>query len=135
MNKLLALQKHARDLKERESRLSREKMTLSRERLEIEAMAKKAQSNRCSLCKIGEKSLDMTNMAMGETNNGNNDNLFRDTIDLDIEASLEKLRLSNEWDEWNEINLDHIPSFTTELPENFIESDLQLLKFDALNFS
>lgn len=111
-------------------------MALSKERLEIEAMVKKAQNNRCSLCKIGEKSLELTGLAMGEPTNGGTD-LFKDSIDLDIEASLEKLR-ANSWTEFGEINLDHIPNLTQLMPtDNFLEEsdDLQLLKFNALNFS
>lgn len=96
----------------------------------------KLQNNRCSLCKVDEKSLEITNKAMGETNT-DHDNLFKDSIDMDIEASLEKLRSSTAWDDFDEINLSHIPNlpdFDT-LSDNFLDADLQLLKFDALKFS
>lgn len=126
--KLQVLQKHARDLKDRETRLAHEKMLFSKERLEVEAMVKKARNNRCSLCKIGERSLELTGLALGESTT-NEEDLFKDTVDLDIETSLQKLRGST-WEELAEINLDHIPNFSFDS-----DPDLQLFKFDALNIS
>lgn len=118
--KVQVLQKHARDLRSRENRLSNEKLEMSKERLGMEQMIKNFQNNRCSLCKIGVKSNEVIVTTLGEIGTSNqSDTLFRDSIDLDIEASLEKLRSTN-------YSLDDI-----HLEDNFIDTnELDLFKLD-----
>lgn len=138
--KLQVLQKHKKQLHERESKLSIEKLNLSRERMQIDEQRRKALDNRCSLCKIGEKSMEISNLLTNtETviphNDNNLHNMFNDIDmdDVDLNASLNKLRQETTVDEW-EIDLNNVPNIT-DASDNLLDADLLLLKFDILNSS
>lgn len=137
--KLQVLQRHKKDLHERESKLSLEKLNLSKERMQMDEQRRKAFDNRCSLCKIGEKSMDISSLLSNtQTNvphNENNlNNMLNDDIDVDLNVSLNKLRQENTTiDEW-EIDLNNIPNIT-DASDNLLDADLLLLKFDILNSS
>lgn len=131
------MQRHKKEMHERESKLSMEKLNLSRERMQMEEQRRKMLDNRCSLCKIGEKSMEISNLLTDDITTkipNNDDNKFMsDTIDTDINASLNKLRHETMIDEW-EIDLNNIPNIT-DASDNLLDADLLLLKFDVLNSS
>lgn len=132
--KLQLLQRHKKELHERESKLSLEKLNLSKERMQMDEERRTALDNRCSLCKIGEKSMEISNLLSNtHTNVPHNDNMFNDDIDVDLDASLNKLRHETTMDEW-EIDLNNIPNIA-DASDNSLDADLLLLKFDILNSS
>lgn len=76
MIKLQHLQRNFNELSEREAKLSQEKLELSKERIELQTMRKRLFEDRCSLCKIGEKSQEISEMLT----NGDKDELNKLTI-------------------------------------------------------
>ncbi|XP_063709114.1 cingulin-like protein 1 [Culicoides brevitarsis] len=134
--KLQVLQRHKKELHERESKLSIEKLNLSRERMQLDNVRRKQLDNRCSLCKIGEKSMEISNLLSTTTPNDNipEQNIF-DTADddIDVDLSLNKLRHENEASNW-EIDLNGVPNIG-DASDNLLDADLLLLKFDILNSS
>lgn len=106
--------------------------------MQIDEQRRKTLDNRCSLCKIGEKSMEISNLLSNTDNNvapHNDNNMFDDDgIDTDLNASLNKLRHeTNALDEW-EIDLNNVPNIT-DASDNLLDADLLLLKFDILNSS
>lgn len=105
--------------------------------MQMDEQRRKVFDNRCSLCKIGEKSIEISSLlSKTETNvphNENNlNNMLNDDIDVDLNVSLNKLRQENTTiDEW-EIDLNNIPNIT-DASDNLLDADLLLLKFDILN--
>ncbi|XP_058832517.1 fas-binding factor 1 [Topomyia yanbarensis] len=57
--KMQLVQRQFREVSEREDRLAKDKIELSKERLELQSMRKRLQTNRCNLCKIGERSQEI----------------------------------------------------------------------------
>ncbi|XP_055906091.1 fas-binding factor 1 [Eupeodes corollae] len=58
--KVTFLQQKLRELSEKESRLSQERLKLSQERIDLQNMRSKLEQNRCSLCRIGERNGELS---------------------------------------------------------------------------
>lgn len=141
--KLQILQQHSRDLTMRESTLSKEKLEFSQEKLELQAVRKKMYENRCSLCKIGEKSEEINKMLSqhGQQPVSDEDddvvkfdlekfdiNRLDKILDREVELSLRKMNENRNF----EIDLDDIPNIT-EMDDEILDPQLLLLKIDALS--
>ncbi|KAG4070377.1 hypothetical protein HA402_006519 [Bradysia odoriphaga] len=61
-SKLEILQQQSRDVMHREQNLSAQKLELSKERLELQSIQRKLYQSRCSLCKIGDRSKEISNL-------------------------------------------------------------------------
>ncbi|XP_058065542.1 fas-binding factor 1 homolog [Anopheles bellator] len=82
--KMQLVQRQFREVSEREDRLAKDKIEFSKERLELQAIRRKLQQNRCSLCKIGEKSQEI-----GDLLTTNTDSV---ADDLKLEASFAEMQ-------------------------------------------
>lgn len=158
--KLQHLQRNFVDLGEREAKLSQEKLELSKERLELQALQKKLFQSRCSLCKIGDKSKEISDILTNsagldadllahETKGYSIDELFgmngldapishdiREStnyidslLDAQAQASFNRI---NRMGRLFEINLSAVPDIT-DISDNLLDPDLQMVKLDALN--
>lgn len=123
----------------REQNLSAQKLELSKERLELQVMRRKIYQSRCSLCKIGDRSKEISALL---TRNDQVPNTvaeiaeepfkeltnFDDVIDAELAESLEQMDDLKQF----EINLNDIPNLTNT-SDHLLDSDLLMLKFDALH--
>lgn len=113
--KMKQLQQNGQELMEREARLAQERYDLSRERLELQALRRKVFESRCSLCKIGERSQQLSDMLaksgidtqpprmgdvadldtgpIGEANTVRfGDDNFKEMLDFEVGVEIEKLK-------------------------------------------
>lgn len=142
-NQIQIFQKQLRELTEREAKVSQDKLEISKERLELQKLKKKVFDNRCSLCKIGERSQELSNLITKEdTHRGlesnpssnpqfvsNNGLPFNsNNVEQFLNRNTELLNIGNNF----EINLEDIPNLT-DTADGFLDTDLLLLKFDVLN--
>lgn len=144
--KLAHLQRNFRELSEREAKLSQDKLDLSKERMEMQALRKQQLQSRCSLCKIGEKSKELSNILTNvDTEKLTHkpydfatdidvaaNSLLNDptgsSIDFLLDASLNRMhRMGRQV----EIDLTNIPEIT-DISDNLLDPDLQMVKLDAL---
>lgn len=143
------LQRNFREFSEREAKLSQEKLDLSKERIELQALRKRLFSGRCSLCKIGEKSKELSNILTNVegldtdllayessdilhgidmlTNGDILQNTFGN-LDGVVDASLRRVQHIGRP---AEIDLTNIPEIT-DISDNLLDPDLQMVKLDAL---
>lgn len=139
------MQQHSRDLLTREKSVSAQKLELSKERLELQSIRRKLYQSRCSLCKIGDRSKELSDIltkdqqpdslyplpnTIDEIAEGPFKELtnFDNMIDAELAQSLENM------DDFKafEINLNDIPNLTNT-SDHLLDSDLLMLKFDALH--
>lgn len=130
----------------REQNVSAQKLELSKERLELQSIKRKLYQSRCSLCKIGDRSKEISELL---TKNGKQPDSsfqvpntideiaeepfkeltnFDDLIDAELAQSLENMNSFKSF----EINLNDIPNLTNT-SDHLLDSDLLMLKFDALH--
>lgn len=130
----------------REQNVSAQKLELSKERLELQSIRRKLYQSRCSLCKIGDRSKEISELL---TKNGKQPDSsfqvpntideiaeepfkeltnFDDLIDAELAQSLENMNSFKSF----EINLNDIPNLTNT-SDHLLDSDLLMLKFDALH--
>lgn len=137
------MQQNWRDLAQRETKHGEEKLAMSRERLELQAMRKKLYLSRCSLCKIGERSQEISDLLMkneGTTNRNQSSaiddlpnldldqmayqnytftNQIDDMFDLDMLTELNKIKDANMVDSMNQTN---------DLESEFLDASLLMTK-------
>ncbi len=130
----------------REQNLSAQKLELSKERLELQSVRRKLYQSRCSLCKIGDRSKETSDLLThNDQQLGNSlqvpnttDEIaeepfkeltnFDTMIDAELAQSLENMNDLKQF----EINLNDIPNLTNT-SGHLLDSDLLMLKFDALH--
>lgn len=132
--RLRGLQQSYAELTDREAKLSQAKFELSRERLELQQLRKQLRQTRCSLCKIGDQSKEMSDLLT----KGDPEPLSRigtDRVDrvptvdeiLQADSISDKLSRSN-----FQVDLDNLPNLT-DLSTNSFDPDLLLVKLDLMN--
>lgn len=166
--KLQHLQRNFNELGEREAKLSQEKLELSKERIELQTIRKRLFQGRCSLCRIGERSQEISELLtngdahdleklaiqpsgisldrllclndvdarimtmMGESHvrdSATTTATIDGVIDAQVSASLNRInRMGRQF----EINLAAVPDIT-DISDNLLNPDLQMVKLDALN--
>lgn len=147
-SKLDILQQHSRDLLQREHNVSAQKLELSKERLELQSIRRKLYQSRCSLCKIGDRSKEITDLLTNSDTKpdhsfqvpNNIDAIaeepfkeltnFDEMIDAELAQSLENMHDFKSF----EIDLNDIPNLTNT-SDHLLDADLLMLKFDALRTS
>lgn len=130
----------------REENVSAQKLELSKERLELQSIRRKLYQSRCSLCKIGDRSKEISDLLTKNDKRPDNsfpvpntiDDIaeepfkelrnFDDMIDAELAQSLENMTDFKSF----EINLNDIPNLTNT-SDHLLDSDLLMLKFDALH--
>lgn len=130
----------------REQNVSAQKLELSKERLELQSIRRKLYQSRCSLCKIGDRSKEISDILTKNDKQPDSSFLvpntideiaeepfkeltnFDDLIDAELAQSLENM---NDFKSF-EINLNDIPNLTNT-SDHLLDSDLLMLKFDALH--
>lgn len=141
------MQQHSRDLLHREQNVSAQKLELSRERLELQSIRRKLYQSRCSLCKIGDRSKEISDLLTKNDQQQPDNSLrvpntiddiaegpfkeltnFDNIIDAELAQSLENMDDFKSF----EVNLDDIPNLTNT-SDHLLDSDLLMLKFDALH--
>lgn len=162
MTKLHQLQRNFNELSERESKLSYEKLELSKERMELQVLRRKLFQGRCSLCKIGERSREISNLLTNAEEqelsntqqNGNQlpidgmsllndiDIKIPDEINaLDGNTSIDNVMDAHVAASMNRINrmgrqfqfnLAAVPDIT-DISDNLLDPNLQMVKLHALN--
>lgn len=155
--KIQSLQQNFNDLAERESKLSQEKLEISKERLELQNLRKKLYQTRCSLCKIGEQSKEISDLLtktdIDEKIPSNlvfDNSLYVNNFNSKIMDNIEPVNhvhdlLNREvlWpttstDRTNnngrpfEIDLDDVPNIA-DTSDNLLDPDLLLVKLNVLN--
>jgi hypothetical protein len=121
--KFQVLQKHANEIAERESKMANEKLEISKERMQLQALKQKLSETKCSLCKIGEESI-------GLARNSERTDQLDEFFNYDFNRSMEKFAAQDETA--GEINLDAVPNLT-DVSDNMLDPDLVMLKFDIIN--
>lgn len=149
--KLQIIQKNARDLSQRELTLANDKLAISQERVAIQNLRKKLFESRCSLCKIGEQSKELSDILTRSEVVPTMDDLPRfdlenmdvnrldKILDMEVMESLQKMNYDHRNhqsgggmnDEDYEINLDGIPNIN-DVSDEFLDENLLRVKFDAL---
>lgn len=133
MAKYQSLQKYAMELSERETKVARERLDVSQEKLELQSQRKKLFETRCSLCKIGEKASELKGILkqdptdFDDINSANNEQMnvenFASTMgDLGPFYSQEMNFMPS---------LENVPNLA-DMSDDFLDSDLLMLKFDIL---
>lgn len=118
--KLQMIQKHSRELSQKEANLSEERLEISRERLEIQSLRKKLYQSRCSLCKIDDRSKEISDIL---TKNDDSENPKLDLNQMDFNQIDQYLdnEVANSMSQMNlisggygdfEVNLENIPNVT-----------------------
>lgn len=150
--KLKLLQSQYQDLNIRETKLSQNRLDLSRERLELQSVRKKLYQSRCSLCKIGERSQELTELLTNENtgikqlpndmpnldheqlNYSNfNDNQIEDMLDREVAIEMSRMNLlTTEGGEFNDTNVGIDAVYTLSADE---DPDFLLARFNAMNKS
>lgn len=109
--------------------------------MQLETQRTKMLDNRCSLCKIGAKTAEITSVLRDSesttlvTNNRHEyDLLNKDEIDNDLDISMNTLRQHSHINMQDDIDIDlnGIPNLT-DMSDNLLNDDLLLLKFDILH--
>lgn len=122
------------ELSERETKVARERLDVSQEKLELQSQRKKLFETRCSLCKIGEKASELKGI------------LQKDPTDFDDinSANNEQLNVENFGSAMGDLgpfysqemnfmpSLENVPNLA-DMSDDFLDSDLLMLKFDILN--
>lgn len=136
MAKYQSLQKYAMELSERETKVARERLDVSQEKLELQSQRKKLFETRCSLCKIGEKASELKGI------------LQKDPTDFDDinSANNEQMNVENFVSAISDLgpfysqemnfmpSLENVPNLA-DMSDDFLDSDLLMLKFDILNYN
>lgn len=161
LSKIQHLQRNFNELSAREAKLSHEKLELSKERMELQAMRKKLFQTRCSLCKIGEKSKEISDM-LTNTDGQDVESIFQNTnhispdrflllneldrkmmdeindpqidglLDTQMTQMTSALNRMKRFGRSFEIDLAGVPDIT-DISDNLLDPDLQLVKLEALN--
>lgn len=145
-SKLEILQQHSRDLMRREQNVSAQKLELSKERLEIQSIRRKLYQSRCSLCKIGDRSKELSDFLTKTDQQPEHSFQVPNTIDDIAEEPFKELtnfdniidaELAQSLEDLNdiksfEINLNDIPNLTNT-SDHLLDTDLLMLKFDAMH--
>lgn len=131
--KLGHLQSQSQELTSRETKLSNEKFELSQERLELQAMRRKLYQSRCSLCKIGDQSQELSELLSkaDETRLQNFPNFqlkkHMDSADVDAILDREVTHGMQNMTEYQAGDATH------SLEPDDIEADLLMARFEAMN--
>ena len=154
MIKLQHLQRNFKELAERETTLSQAKLEISKERLELQTMRRKLFQTRCSLCKIGEQSKEISELLTRSDKEQHMPMLSigGEAGPLDNFAMSEfHAKILNEIDSTNDVDQIHADSMArrfnhklfdvdlapvpdiTDIADNLLDPDLLLVKLDALN--
>jgi Fas-binding factor 1 len=135
-------QRQMRELGEREDRLAREKIEMSKERLELQALRKKLYQSRCSLCKIGERSQEISDILTSSEPVADDHKIIEANFlelqrqeaskmdklfDSDVDVQYKNFKVQNEL----ETNLNLLPNIS-EMPDSVLDPELLMLKFDVL---
>ncbi|XP_058462971.1 trichohyalin [Malaya genurostris] len=144
--KLQLVQRQFREVSEREDRLAKDKIELSKERLELQSLRKRLQTNRCSLCKINEKSQEMGDylttahnsesvaddrkleanfLEMQHRELGRLDQFFDGDLESQLQSFFERNRV-------DQIDVSDLVPNSIENEDGTVNDELLLLKFDAL---
>ncbi|XP_039444696.1 trichohyalin [Culex pipiens pallens] len=154
--KMQLVQRQFREVSDREDRLSKDKIGLSKERLELQSLRKRLQTTRCSLCKISERSQEIGDFLTAAHNNsesvaddrkleanffemqqssrdiGKLDNFFDGDVERQLQSFLERNRVESGGglgEAGTSYNM--VPNIA-ENEDGTIDTDLLLLKFDVL---
>lgn len=150
--KLKLLQSQYQDLNRRETKLSQSRLDLSRERLELQTLRKKLYQSRCSLCKIGERSQELTDLLTTQESKMNqlpndmpnleheplnyeqyNDDQIEDLLNREVAFEMNRINEANLIDQDDaDDNYSRGGTFNLPLEE---DSDILLARFNAMNKS
>lgn len=156
--KIKMLQKNDLDITNREQHLSQAKYEMTKERLDLQSTRNKLYQSRCSLCKIGEHSVELADILTKNKSNHellnivDNDNEIAEStsdqkefdipnldvdskqyekyLDLKVTTALNKMKSSTSKHNL-EINLDSIPSITNT-SNDLLDHELLLVKLEAM---
>ncbi|XP_055371996.1 putative leucine-rich repeat-containing protein DDB_G0290503 [Condylostylus longicornis] len=152
--KVQFLQNQTRVLSERETQLSQERLLLSKERIDLQELKKKVELSKCSLCKIGERSIEISNIITGndilpdaenyltEFNFAYNNNFTHNIdqlFDKDVTESLMKMEHINK-NFNNELNTDddnvlnqnlNTQNFDLPQPQGFLDPEFSTIDLNS----
>lgn len=137
MAKYQSLQKYTMELSERESKIARERLEVSQEKLDLQSQRKKLFETRCSLCKIGEKASELKGILLNDptdfdniNSSGNNEQLNAENFSV---ASGHIGSFYNREARFSpSVDLENVPNLT-DMDDDFLDSDLLMLKLNVLN--
>lgn len=129
----------------RESTLAKEKLTISHERIELQELRKKLYESRCSLCKIGEKSQELSQILSKTEKNPESDdenqrrvggntlesydiNRLDRILDNEVEQSMQRMNEMRSF----EVDVEALPNIT-DVDDELLDPQLLMLKLDAIN--
>ncbi|KAG5670570.1 hypothetical protein PVAND_000823 [Polypedilum vanderplanki] len=140
MAKYQSLQKYTMELSEREAKIAKERLDVNTEKLELQAQRKKLLDSRCSLCKIGEKANELKGI-MQHHSQQQQDMNDDDDFDNITSANNERVNMENFGTFYKHDmslmaniseDLENVPNLV-DMNDEFLDSDLLMLKFDVLN--
>lgn len=132
IEKYQSLQKYTLELSEREAKIARERLDVNQDKLSLQSQRKKLSETRCSLCKIGEKANELkgimqkTPTDFDDINNANNE------LNLESFSGNFAALYSQETQFVPSVDLENVPNLA-DMDDDFLDSDLLMLKFDVLN--
>uniref|UniRef100_A0A182NDM3 Fas-binding factor 1 C-terminal domain-containing protein n=1 Tax=Anopheles dirus TaxID=7168 RepID=A0A182NDM3_9DIPT len=147
--KIQLVQRQFREVSEREDRLAKEKIEFSKERLELQTARRKLLLTRCSLCKIGDKSQEIGDLLTTNTDSVADDlKLEANLVEMQNRLDSAGMKLDQFFDSDVDQQIKHLLERTrvdhsddadfsaavvgSSRRHRELDSDLRLLKFDAL---
>lgn len=133
MAKYQSLQKYTMELSERETKIAKERLDVNQEKLNLQSQRKKLFETRCSLCKIGEKANELKGIIQkdptdfDDINSANNELMNEGNFPVNFGAIY-----NQDLQFMPSVDLENVPNLA-DMSDEFLDSDLLMLKFDVLN--
>lgn len=137
MAKYQSLQKYTMELSERETKIAKERLDVNQEKLNLQSQRKKLFETRCSLCKIGEKANELKGIIQqdptefDDINSANNEQTNFGNFSGGL-GSLGTFYNQDSSQFMPSTDLENLPNLA-DMSDDFLDSDLLMLKFDILN--
>lgn len=131
IEKYQSLQKYTLELSEREAKIAKERLDVNQDKLNLQSQRKKLSETRCSLCKIGDKANELKGILQkaptdfDDINGANHEQLNLETVSGSFAAlyGLDSQFMPS-------VDPENVPNMDDE---DFLDSELLMLKFDVLN--
>lgn len=134
IEKYQSLQKYTLELSERETKIAKERLDVNQDKLSLQSQRKKLSETRCSLCKIGDKANELKGIMQKTTTDFDDINVANNHEQLNFESFSGNFSAlySQEQQFMPSVDLENVPNLT-DMDDDFLDSDLLMLKFDVLN--
>jgi hypothetical protein len=138
--KYQSLQKYTLELSERETKIAKERLDVNQKKLDLQAQRKKLFDTRCSLCKIGEKANELKGIIQRDPSDfddmhgANNEQLNMENFALLSDNFGPSFYHHDALFMPSDVDLENVPNLG-DMSDDYLDSDLLMLKFDVLNSS